>query len=120
MKDARKSDQSQAPGHFENQGPREQVKRPAVPDLEERHQRTRDQAPTDTGREDRIRQQTYEMWEREGPPEGLAHQHWERATREHDGEEKKTDSQVKGLAGEKPDEQSGSKPSSDAPEPSRT
>jgi hypothetical protein len=120
MKDARKSDQSQAPGHFENQGPKEQAKPAAVPDLEERHQRTRDQAPTDTGREDRIRQQTYEMWEREGQPEGLAHQHWKRAAQEHDGEEKKTDSQAKGLAGEKPGEQSGSKPSSDPSEPSRT
>ena len=68
MKDARKSDQSQAPGHFENQGPKEQAKPAAVPDLEERHQRTRDQAPTDTGSEDGIRQQTYEMWEREGQP----------------------------------------------------
>jgi hypothetical protein len=74
MKDARKSDQTQAPGHFENQGPKQQAKRAAAPDLEERHQRTRDQAPTDTGREDTIRQQTYEMWEREGQPEGLAHQ----------------------------------------------
>ena len=119
MKDAQKSDQSQAPGHFENQGPKEQVKRPAVPDLEERHQRTRDQAPTDTGHEDGIRQQTYEMWEREGQPEGLAHQHWDRAAQEHDGEEK-TDSQGEGLAGEKPGAQSGSKPSSDTPEPDRT
>lgn len=120
MKDARKSDQSQAPGHFGNQGPNQQVKRPADPDLEERHQRTRDQAPTDTGREEAVRQQTYEMWEREGPPEGLAHQHWERGEREHDGEAKKTDSQVEGLAGEEPGEQSGPKPSSDTPEPSRT
>lgn len=119
MKDARKSDQSQAPGHFENQGPKQQAKRAAAPDLEERHQRTRDQAPTDTGREDTIRQQTYEMWEREGQPEGLAHQHWDRAAQEHDGEEK-TDSQGEGLAGEKPGVQSGSKPSSDTPEPDRT
>ena len=118
MKDAHKSDQSQAPGHFENQGPKEQVKRTAVPDLEERHQRTRDQAPTDTGREDRIRQQTYEMWEREGQPEGLAHQHLDRAALEHDGE--KTDSQGKGLAGKKPVVQSEPKPSSDPPEPDRS
>ena len=88
MTDARKSDQSQDPGHFGNQGPKEQAKPAAVPDREERHQRTRDQVPADTGREDEIRQRAYEMWEREGQPEGLAHQHWDRAAQEHDGEEK--------------------------------
>ena len=57
MNDARKSDQSQAPGHFANQGPKEQATPRSTPDREEQYQRTKDQAPTDTGkREDRIRQ----------------------------------------------------------------
>ena len=105
---------TKAPGHYGNQGPQQGGDRPSGQDREERHQRTRDQAPTDTGREDKIRQQTYEMWERQGQPEGLAHQHWDRAAQEHDGEDK-TDSQGKGLAGKKPGVQSGSKPSSDTP-----
>ncbi|MBF0327511.1 MAG: DUF2934 domain-containing protein [Alphaproteobacteria bacterium] len=36
--------------------------------------------------EDRIRQRAYELWEREGRPEGRALQHWDQAAREVQGE----------------------------------
>ena len=87
----RKSDQSHAPGHFENQGPREQASPPADTDREEQYQRRKDQAPSDMGnRDDKIRQRAHEMWEREGRPEGLAQQHWDRAAQELDGEDAAT------------------------------
>lgn len=66
----RKSDQSHAPGHFENQGPREQAGPPAT-DREEQYQRRKDQAPTDTGsRDDKIRQRAHELWNRKDGPTG--------------------------------------------------
>jgi hypothetical protein len=87
MTDARKSDQSQAPGHFENQGPKDQATPRANTDREEQYQSTRDRVPTDTGREDKVRERAYEIWEREGRPEGLAHHHWDRAAQDLDSEE---------------------------------
>lgn len=36
----------------------------------------------DTDREDRVRRRAYEIWEREGKPNGHDREHWERAGRE--------------------------------------
>ena len=46
---ASKSDASKDPGHFGNQGPK--PRKTLVLDKEERHQRTRDQAPDDSAGE---------------------------------------------------------------------
>ena len=37
--------------------------------------------------EERVRQRAYEIWEREGRPEGSHDEHWERASREIEAEE---------------------------------
>jgi hypothetical protein len=37
-------------------------------------------------RHERIRQRAYEIWEREGRPDGREHEHWDRATKEIDAE----------------------------------
>ena len=109
MNDARKLDQSQAPGHFANQGPKEQAVPRASPDREEQYQRTKEQAPTDmANREDRIRQRAHEIWEAEGRPDGHADRHWSRAADDLDREDAAI--QREGVAGEKP----GVRPQGDA------
>ncbi len=37
-------------------------------------------------REDRIRKRAYDLWERDGAPEGHQHAHWQQAEREIDAE----------------------------------
>lgn len=41
----------------------------------------------DEAREQRIRQRAYEIWEREGRPEGEQDRHWRQAEKEIEGEE---------------------------------
>src|SRR5512145_1469408 len=79
-----------------------------MPDSEERHQRTRELAPTDrerqgegrapggaasaaasaeddpAGREERVRTRAYRLWEETGRPDGLAEEHWHRAAQDLD------------------------------------
>ena len=55
-------------------------------------------APFD--REERIRQRAYEIWEKEGQPEGHAQRHWERAAQDLDQED--AEIRREGIAGEKP------------------
>ena len=38
-------------------------------------------------REQKIRERAYQIWEQEGRPNGLAQEHWERASREIGAEE---------------------------------
>jgi hypothetical protein len=64
VKDTRRQQDTKAPGHFGNQGPSH--RRPAGEGLEERHQRTRDQAPSDVDGE-----MTARSHGREDLPEGL-------------------------------------------------
>jgi hypothetical protein len=82
MIDPKQVDASEAPGHFENQGPKEQAGNSGV-DREEQYQQRKDQAPTgaSSARDEWIRKRAYEQWEREGRPEGLAQHHWEQASR---------------------------------------
>jgi hypothetical protein len=37
-----------------------------------------------SGDNERVRQKAYDLWEKEGRPEGKHEDHWHRATREHD------------------------------------
>ncbi|MDB5509902.1 MAG: hypothetical protein JWL93_2371 [Hyphomicrobiales bacterium] len=37
-----------------------------------------------SGENERVRQKAYELWEKEGRPEGKHEDHWHRAAREHD------------------------------------
>jgi hypothetical protein len=39
-------------------------------------------------RDDRIRQRAYEIWQQEGEPDGREREHWERACRDIDDEER--------------------------------
>jgi DUF2934 family protein len=100
---------SKAPGHFENQGRRRQASGASAPGREERHQETREMAPTgeerrsganapdnpqpgqnersSTDREDRIRQRAYRYWEEGGRQEGQAAEHWHRAAQDLDRED---------------------------------
>jgi len=60
-----------------------------------------------SGREDEIRQRAYRIWEREGRPDGMDKDHWERAERELAGETppeapKRAGARGKPAAGAKP------------------
>lgn len=84
----------EAPGNLENPGTKQQAGRPSGQDRQEQYLRAREQAPggelgSPRDREARIDQRAHELWEREGKPEGLAEQHWERAAREIDREDAK-------------------------------
>jgi hypothetical protein len=108
MSDPRKED-VKAPGHFGNQRPKQDGGQPSGQDRQEQHQQSKDQArigdagqignppakpdlDNDLGRgtpgdrEDRIRQRAYEIWEREGRPDGQAKEHWDRAGEDLDRE----------------------------------
>ena len=93
-----------------------------MPDREERHQRTRELAPTDrerqsegrapgglasasaednpADREERVRTRAYRLWEESGRPDGLAEEHWHRAAQDLDRED--AGLRRAGTAGEKP------------------
>lgn len=95
----------------DNRAPGKQASRPAQPDREERHQLTRELAPTDqerqskgmapggsasaagpaegnpADREERIRRKAYELWEQGGRQEGQAEDHWHRAAQDLDRED---------------------------------
>jgi len=52
---------------------------------QEQYQRTREQAIAEQEEQDReagIRRRAHEIWLQEGQPEGLAEEHWERATQQ--------------------------------------
>lgn len=125
MTDPRDRQDTNAPGHYGNQGPRQPASRPAQPDREERHQLTRELAPTDqqrqsegmapgapdsaarpaaenplsADREERIRRKAYQLWEDGGRREGQAEEHWHRAAQDLDRE----DAEIRraGAAGER-------------------
>jgi hypothetical protein len=46
-------------------------------------------------REQRIRERAHHIWEREGQPDGQEPNHWERASREIDEEERKQTSNIR-------------------------
>lgn len=122
---------TKAPGHHGNQGPKQGKDRHSSQDREEQYQRSKDQAPTDQDgqigkassnsdpdnnlgrgtpgdREDRIRQRAHEIWEAEGRPEGQADHHWSRAAEDLDREDAAI--QREGVAGARP----GIRPKGDA------
>lgn len=102
-----------APGHYDNQGPRDKAGRSSKPDREEQHQLTRELAPTDqerqsegmapggsdsaagpaegnpssADREERVRKRAYRLWEEGGRREGEAEEHWHRAAQDLDRED---------------------------------
>ncbi|MDX8526387.1 DUF2934 domain-containing protein [Mesorhizobium sp. MSK_1335] len=49
----------------------------------------------DQSREDRVRQRAYELWEKEGKPEGADLRFWEQAMDEIDAEDQRKDSSDK-------------------------
>ena len=110
-----------APGQLENQGRPRQAGGASAPDREERHQATREMAPTDQerrsrgnapgtpepaqsdrssrDREDRVRQRAYRYWEEGGRQEGKAAEHWHRAAQDLDRED--AELQRTGTGGDK-------------------
>jgi hypothetical protein len=113
-----------SPGHDGRRGTREQAAAPTRPDPEERHQLTRERAPTDqerqsegeapggsasaagstvdnpANRDERIRTRAYRLWEESGRPDGHAEEHWHRAAQDLDRED--AELSRAGAAGEKP------------------
>jgi hypothetical protein len=53
--------------------------------------------------EERIRQRAYQIWEEDGQPEGREHEHWERAVREIEAEEKADESEASDPAEAEPE-----------------
>jgi hypothetical protein len=51
---------------------------------------------SDRNREHAVRERAYFIWEREGRPEGRAHDHWRYATVEDFGEERERDDEPMG------------------------
>lgn len=110
MSKAQDRNNSNAPGHFGNQG--QPGASPASSGKEERHQTAREQAPTEqerqsatvppaegnrgeSDREERIRRRAYQLWEDGGRQEGGAEEHWHRAAQDLDRE----DAERSGSAG---------------------
>lgn len=118
-----RQDSAKAPGYDGNRGTRERSAKPSRPDREERHQPTREPAPTDpdrrsegkapggsaaatgpaddnpAGREERIRTKAYRLWEESGRPDGQADEHWHRAAQDLDRED--AELRRAGASGEK-------------------
>ena len=69
----------------------------SAPGKEERHQTTREHAPTDQEREERIRRRAYQLWEESGRQDGNAEDYWHRAAQDLDRED--ADLQRSGSAG---------------------
>lgn len=112
------------PGYDGRPGTRERAAVPSQQDREERHQLTRELAPTDqerqsegrapggsaaaagsaednpADREERIRMRAYRLWEEGGRPDGHAEEHWHRAAQDLDRED--AELRRAGAAGAKP------------------
>lgn len=119
MKDPTLPDESEAQGHDEDHRRQQQASRPTGPSRQEQYQRTMADADsnlrhgTPADREARIRQRAHEIWEREGRPEGLAQEHWDRVAQDLD--RKDADIQPDDMAGENSGTRTGpeKKPKSD-------
>jgi hypothetical protein len=93
MKDRKDPNESEAHGHDEDHGNQQQASRPSGQDRQEQYQRTKANPDanlsrgTPADREARLRRRAHKIWEREGRPEGMAQEHWNRAAQDLDRED---------------------------------
>ena len=74
--------------------------------------------PSNSDREERIRQRAYRLWEEAGRPDGSAQEHWDRAAQDLDRED--AEIQRAGAADKKPGVKTGPTPASEKPPSDRS